>query len=399
MRAWAILLAAGQGSRMLESCGGVQKQFFFWNGAPLFWYSARMFSRVARIRGLVFVFSDEEMQTASGLLHTLDPDQSLGLPWLLAHGGARRQDSVANGLAMVPKECDAVLIHDAARPFASATLANSVLDALQAGARGVVPVIPVTDTIKVITGNTITHTPDRTTLVAAQTPQGFQKDALLHAHAQCRSQGWSVTDDASAMERCFTETVQTVQGQVNNIKITTPEDMNVLESSADQQTLLPCTGWGYDVHRFSPEGKPMKLGGVPIAGGPPVLAHSDGDVLLHALMDAILGCMGMGDIGLIFPDSDQAFENADSAVLLTEVLEKAHNQGLVFTHMDLTIITQIPRIAPWHDQIHKNISRLTRLAPHSVNLKATTEEKLGFTGEKKGIKAVATVTALRPATP
>jgi 2-C-methyl-D-erythritol 4-phosphate cytidylyltransferase/2-C-methyl-D-erythritol 2,4-cyclodiphosphate synthase len=139
----------------------------------------------------------------------------------------------------------------------------------------------------------------------------------------------------------------------------------------------------------------MKLGGVPIAGGPGVMAHSDGDVLLHALTDAVLGCMGLGDIGMLFPDTDAAYDNADSAVMLNEVLEKARNAGLLITHVDLTIITQIPRITPWRDQIHKNICRITRLDASSVNLKATTEEKLGFTGEKKGIKAVAAVTALR----
>jgi 2-C-methyl-D-erythritol 4-phosphate cytidylyltransferase/2-C-methyl-D-erythritol 2,4-cyclodiphosphate synthase len=155
-------------------------------------------------------------------------------------------------------------------------------------------------------------------------------------------------------------------------------------------------GWGYDVHRFGGENdRPLVLGGVPIQGGPTVVAHSDGDVLLHALADAVLGTFGGGDIGTHFPDTDARFAGAYSSVLLKEVLAMAAQAGTRVVHADLTVITQIPRLAPHAAQIAKNVARLLELGPAQVNVKATTEEKLGFTGQKKGIKAVAAVTALR----
>ncbi|MFV0423287.1 2-C-methyl-D-erythritol 4-phosphate cytidylyltransferase [Oleidesulfovibrio sp.] len=397
MHTWAVLLAAGKGARISEACGRTRKQFIEWNGAPLFWHSAAMLSRIARVRGIIFVLPAEEIEAATTRLKQLDDGRALGIPWKTVCGGERRQDSVYSGLIALPEQCDHVLVHDSARPFADANLCNRILDALHNGAEGVIPALPVTDTIKVVEAGIVKTTPDRSSLVAVQTPQGFQKNVLLKAHEICRQNNWDVTDDASLLERCEDMRVQTVAGQADNIKITNAEDLSLLKQKSDAPAMLPCFGWGYDVHRFGQNGRPMKLGGVPIAGGPAVLAHSDGDVLLHALMDAVLGCMAMGDIGMLFPDTDAAFDNADSSVLLNEVLEKVRNEGLLITHIDLTIITQIPRIGPWRDQIHKNICRLTRIQAGQVNVKATTEEKLGFTGEKKGIKAVAAVTGLRPA--
>jgi 2-C-methyl-D-erythritol 4-phosphate cytidylyltransferase/2-C-methyl-D-erythritol 2,4-cyclodiphosphate synthase len=161
----------------------------------------------------------------------------------------------------------------------------------------------------------------------------------------------------------------------------------------------PCTGFGYDVHRYvtpdAPKARPMKLGGVPIAGAPCVEAHSDGDVLIHALMDAVLGCLGLGDIGLLFPDTDACFESADSALLLSEVMELARKAGLTITHVDVTIIAQVPKISPHRELIRKNLCALLKLEKSALNIKATTEEYLGFTGRKEGIKAVAVVSALK----
>ncbi|MBG3877250.1 2-C-methyl-D-erythritol 2,4-cyclodiphosphate synthase, partial [Desulfovibrio oxamicus] len=314
----------------------------------------------------------------------------------------------------LPRECDAVLVHDAARPFATAALSNAVLDALAAGAPGVVPGVTVTDTIKQTDNGVVTHTPDRSGLVAVQTPQGFALSALRDAHERARAGGWTVTDDAALLERCGLD-VRVVPGEVANAKITTPEDLAMLDDAETarapwdarngQARLIPCTGWGYDVHRYvlkegagSPgqPGRPMKLGGVPIPGGPEVVAHSDGDVLLHALADALLGCIGGGDIGQHFPDTDAALDNANSAVLLDEVLGLTRAAGLEITNVDLTVIAQVPRLAPWREQIRRNVCRLLALDETMVNVKATTEEKLGFTGEKKGLKAVAAVTGLRP---
>ena len=160
----------------------------------------------------------------------------------------------------------------------------------------------------------------------------------------------------------------------------------------------PCTGMGYDVHRYGP-GRPLKLGGVPIPDGPEVVAHSDGDVLLHALMDALLGCAGLGDIGRHFPDNQARFEGISSAVLLDQVLEMLYGAGVTLCHADLTIVAQAPRLSPFREEIRKNVARLLGLDKAHVNLKATTEEGLGFTGRAEGIKAYAVVSALTGAAP
>ncbi|WMW65841.1 2-C-methyl-D-erythritol 4-phosphate cytidylyltransferase [Nitratidesulfovibrio liaohensis] len=417
MHAWAIVLAAGSGTRLAAAGLSTAKQFIQHRGAPLYWRSARTFAAVARVRGLVFVFPQDRLEAERERLTTLDAGRALGVPWRAVAGGALRQDSVAAGLAALPHECDAVLVHDAARPFATAALSNAVLDALAAGAPGVVPGVAVTDTIKQTDNGVVTHTPDRSGLVAVQTPQGFALSALRDAHERARAEGWTVTDDAALLERCGLA-VRVVAGEVANAKITTPEDLAMLEDADTahapwearngQTRLIPCTGWGYDVHRYVQKdetgrpghvgqpGRPMKLGGVLIPGGPEVVAHSDGDVLLHALTDALLGCIGGGDIGQHFPDTDAALDNANSAVLLDEVLGLTRAAGLEITNVDLTIIAQVPKLAPWREQIRRNVCRLLALDETMVNVKATTEEKLGFTGEKKGLKAVAAVTGLRP---
>jgi 2-C-methyl-D-erythritol 4-phosphate cytidylyltransferase/2-C-methyl-D-erythritol 2,4-cyclodiphosphate synthase len=392
MHCWSIILAAGSGTRLSAATNGVKKQFLEWKGAPLFWHSAITFSHTTRMRGLLFVFPEEDVEEATETLTKLDFGRRLGLPWKVVTGGARRQDSVYNGLQALPSECTHVLIHDAARPFFSTALTNTLLDSLKTGSQAVIPVIPVTDTIKVTENNTISHTLDRSTLRACQTPQGFDKKMLLEVHNKCNEEGWEVTDDASIAEQAGF-TVAIVEGETRNCKITNPEDLTMLESKQAAMP-VPVTGWGYDVHRYG-EGRPMKLGGIPIQGGPQVVAHSDGDVLLHALCDALLGCMGDGDIGEHFPDSSEQFDNISSGVLLNEVYDKFLQRGYQLTNVDLTIIAQVPRLVPWKPQIKKNICRMLKLNDYQVNVKATTEEKLGFTGAKKGIKAVAAVMALR----
>lgn len=392
MHCWSIILAAGSGTRLSAATNGIKKQFLTWKGAPLFWHSAITFSHTSRMRGLIFVFPEEELTEATDMLTKLDFGRRLGLPWKVVAGGARRQDSVYNGLQELPSSCTHVLVHDAARPFFSASLSNAILDALANGSNAVIPTLPVTDTIKVVSENTVDHTLDRSTLQACQTPQGFDKNMLLDVHAKCNEEGWEVTDDASIAEQAGFS-VTTVSGETSNTKITNPEDLAMIEQK--QATMpVPVTGWGYDVHRYG-EGRPMKLGGIPIQGGPEVVAHSDGDVLLHALCDALLGCMGEGDIGEHFPDSSKQFDNISSGVLLNEVYDKFLQKGYTLTNVDLTIIAQVPRLVPWKPQIKKNICRMLKLNDEQVNVKATTEEKLGFTGEKKGIKAVAAVMALR----
>ncbi len=401
---WALILAAGQGTRLAQAAGGVKKQFLEHQGRPLFWHSALTMARVPALRGLVFVFPPDELLAAQAHVIDLDAADALGLPWLAVAGGERRQDSVWQGLQALPPDCDAVLVHDAARPFASAALIDSLIQALRGGNNAAIPAVPVVDTVKAVQDGVVQATLPRHTLQAVQTPQAFLRHPLEEAHRQAQAQGWDVTDDASMVEQ-MGQPVAVLPGEPGNVKITTAEDLSRLTREADRAPdqalkLVPRVGWGYDVHRYvspeEPKARPLKLGGVPIAGGPHVAAHSDGDVLLHALADALLGCLGQGDIGQRYPDTSPEFENIESGVLVSEILVDMEHAGVLMTHVDLTIVAQTPKISPWREQIRRNVAGLLGLDPRLVNVKATTEEGLGFTGKKKGLKAVAVVTALAP---
>ncbi|MDP3426337.1 MAG: 2-C-methyl-D-erythritol 4-phosphate cytidylyltransferase [Humidesulfovibrio sp.] len=408
---WAVLLAAGSGTRIAQaqaSQGGkagsaARKQYLDVHGAPMFWRSARTLSRVQALQGLIFVFPQQDLERMTALVAELDAGEPLGLPWRTCAGGARRQDSVRLGLATLPSggpdACQGVLVHDAARPFASAALARRVAQAVLSGAAAAIPGLAVTDTIKTVRADdTVQDTPDRAALRAVQTPQGFLLAQLLAAHQRAQAEGWEVTDDAALMERAG-HLVLVVPGEEQNVKITTPADLALL-SSPMNGAKPPRTGWGYDVHRYlgpndaSAQARPMMLGGIAIPGGPQVLAHSDGDVLLHALTDALLGVACAGDIGQLFPDTDAAFENMPSAVFVAEALRRVRALGYCPVHADLTVIAQIPRLGPHKARMAAQVAQLLELPPSAVNVKATTEEGLGFTGEKRGIKAVAVVTAM-----
>lgn len=389
---WAVILAAGQGSRMKMAAPG-GKQFLTWKNAPLFWHSVKTLAAIPALDGLVLVFPDDGFESSCGLADACLEREPLGLPCLMVPGGLRRQDSVRNALAALPAECEFVLVHDSARPFVSAALCQRVLAALGEGIDGVVPGLELSDTVKEVDeAGLVLRTPERSSLRAVQTPQGFRLQTLLAAHQQSREQGWEVTDDAALLERCGIP-VRIVAGDLANRKITNPEDLDLLREPANSAPpLSPCVGFGYDVHSYGGN-RPLVLGGVRVpAGELRIKAHSDGDVLLHALIDALLGCVGGGDIGGLFPDSDPAFDNANSALLLAEALELARREGLVLTHADLTLVAQAPKISPYRREIARNIAHLLQLPEKRVNLKATTEEGLGFTGAGLGIKAMAAVT-------
>ncbi len=390
---WTIILAAGQGSRLAPATGGTRKQFLHHEGHPLYWRSVLTMSAIPELAGVVLVFPAQELDRRNAEIETLKDIADPGVRILTVCGGDRRQDSVRMGLAALPRDCDRVLVHDSARPFFTPALVRSLLERLTDEVGGVVPAILVTDTIKQIENDRVLATLPRETLRAVQTPQLFPTGLLRRVHDQALEDDWIVTDDAGMIERAG-HGVRIVPGEISNLKITTPEDLRVLIPPASQP--VPCTGFGYDVHAFGGN-RPMVLGGMPIAGAPFVKAHSDGDVLLHALCDAILGCLGQGDIGEHFPDNDDRFDNISSAILLSEVMDKARDQGLVITHVDLTIIAQTPRLTPHKAAIRGNVARLLELCDAQVNVKATTEEHLGFTGRKEGIKAVAVVTATRNA--
>ena len=388
---WGVILAAGQGTRLAAATGGTAKQFLRYQGAPLWWNSVKAMAASPRVHGLVLVFPPDRKEEAEAEMRALEKSESPGVPLLAAGGGERRQDSVRLGLAALPADCAAVLVHDSARPFLSTALVSRLALTLEEDCDGAIPGVAVTDTIKEVDGNNnVTRTPDRNSLRAVQTPQAFPLDALREAHARAESEGWSVTDDASLMERCGYK-VRVIEGDMTNIKITHPQDLSLLD---ERKSLLPCCGYGYDVHAYGGD-RPLVLGGITVGGPLLVRAHSDGDVLLHALMDAILGCFGGGDIGQLFPDNDPRFEGISSVALLDHVLSLSAAAEVRIVHADLTVIAQKPRLAPYADQIRRNVARLLDLPLDHVGFKATTEEKLGFTGELLGLKAVAMVTALR----
>lgn len=382
---WAIILAAGKGQRMGDHT--IPKQFMEWEGYPLYWHSALAFARCAFVSRLIFVFPEEWIEAQTNRLKTLQSD--LGLPWLAATGGSRRQDSVANALKLIPAICGKVFVHDAARPFLKPDLIIRLHEALSAPLGGVIPALPVTDTIKTQSEGIITGTPDRSKLVAVQTPQLFYLKPLKDAY----SSSVPVTDDASLMENAGHK-IGIIPGDPDNIKITYSKDLEMLHKNHCRSFR---NGFGYDVHKYGGD-RPLKLGGVTIPCEYGIYAHSDGDICLHALMDAILGCICLGDIGKLFPESDERFTNISSAILLVEVLSLARENKFQIQHVDLTIVAQKPRIAPFRDEIRKNVARLLSLDPAVVNVKATTEEGLGFTGRVEGIKCYALVSGMQTET-
>lgn len=396
MHCWAIIAAAGSGSRAAEAGLDRPKQFLEHEGVPLYWHGARTFARVAGVHGLVFVFPPAMLEDAGRQVRELAANERFPLPVRTVAGGKERQDSVRLALAALPAECGAVLVHDAARPFMTARLAAAVLEALREGHKAVIPGVPLVDTIKrVDADNAVRGTIDRDALRAVQTPQGFSRAELAEAHKTALARSLAVTDDAALMEETGIP-VTVVPGDADNVKITTPEDLTRLfggKNGACMAAPLPRTGFGYDVHAYGGN-RPLMLGGVPVPGDVTVSAHSDGDVLLHALIDAILGCLGRGDIGALFPDTDARFAGIESGILLSEVLRLALQDGFEIFHADMTIVAQAPKIGPHREQIAANVAKMLRVEQRAVNVKATTEEKLGFTGEKKGIKCYAVVTGV-----
>jgi 2-C-methyl-D-erythritol 4-phosphate cytidylyltransferase/2-C-methyl-D-erythritol 2,4-cyclodiphosphate synthase len=394
MHCWAVIAAAGSASRLREAGLDRPKQFLELDGAPLYWHSARTFARVAGISGIVFVFPPQVKDLVGKEAARLAASENFPLPCRFAAGGETRRDSVRHALATLPAECSHVLVHDAARPFMTPRLAAAILDGLREGHAAVIPGVPLVDTIKrVDAAGRVCATIDRESLRAVQTPQGFSRAGLVEAHAKALADGLSVTDDAALLELLGLPVFVTM-GDAGNRKITTPADLALLEKPGGGDAVkMPRTGFGYDVHAYG-GGRPFILGGVPIPSDVTVAAHSDGDVLLHALIDAILGCLGRGDIGALFPDSDRQYAGIESGILLSEVLRLAFQDRLEIVHADMTIVAQEPTIAPHRERIAANVAGLLALPVSCVNVKATTEEKLGFTGEKKGIKAYAVVTGI-----
>jgi 2-C-methyl-D-erythritol 2,4-cyclodiphosphate synthase/2-C-methyl-D-erythritol 4-phosphate cytidylyltransferase len=306
-------------------------------------------------------------------------------------GGAHRQESVMNGLNFLAAQAaadDWVLVHDAARPCLSSDDLAALVDALPSTA-GAVLAAPIVDTVRRESANGV-ETVDRTGLWRALTPQVFAFEQLLKALEEAAGAGVAVTDEAQALERIGVRAAL-VRGSPFNIKVTRAEDIEVAAAILKMRENAPMrVGQGMDVHAFG-EGDHVVLGGVRIAHNQGVVAHSDGDVVIHALCDALLGAMGDGDIGQHFPDSDPRYRGADSRVFLRVVAQRMKTAGLRLVNADITVLAEAPRVAAHRSAMAVNLAADLGVAPASINIKATTTERLGFIGRQEGLAAMASV--------
>jgi 2-C-methyl-D-erythritol 4-phosphate cytidylyltransferase / 2-C-methyl-D-erythritol 2,4-cyclodiphosphate synthase len=378
MRIAALIVAAGKGVRTGDA---LPKQFSLLAGKALVAHSFDAFAAHPGICAIHIVTAADQHELLATALNGRVPKQ-------IVTGGAERQDSVRIGLAGI--DADAVLIHDAARPLVPAAVIDRLIAAL-GDADGAVPVLPVVDTLARDNGN-LGEVVDRDGLARVQTPQAFRLDAIMTSHAAW--QGGVATDDAQ-MARAAGFRVVTVEGDTMLDKITHPGDLARMEAmlSTDRITRV---GMGYDVHRFE-AGQPLWLGGLNIPHSYGLAGHSDADVALHALTDALLGAIAAGDIGDHFPPSDPKWRGADSAQFLTHAVNLVDLAGGQIDHVDLTIICESPKIGPHREAMRARIADLLRVNQASVSVKATTTEKLGFTGRSEGIaaQAVATISMRR----
>lgn len=373
---YVLVVGAGRGRRF---GGDLPKQYCDLAGAPLLRHTLKAFTDhpgVIGVRPVIHLDDLDLFQDASQGLDVLEP----------VSGGASRQDSVRLGLESIKAlNPDSVFIHDAARPFISSDLIDRIIDGLK-NHQGIIPALPVVDTLKRQQDGHIADTVDRTDLWRAQTPQAFDFKSIFEAHQQCKGQ--ELTDDAAVAEQCGVR-VSIVEGAEENFKVTTQEDL----ARANRQLLGVDirTGMGFDVHRFE-EGDHVTLAGIEIPYHQKLKGHSDADVALHALTDAILGTIAAGDIGTHFPPSDNQWKGAASDIFLKKAGELVRAAGGTITNLDLTIICEAPKIGPHRPAMESRIADILGLDQSRVSVKATTTEKLGFTGRGEGIAAQAIAT-------
>lgn len=381
----AIIVAAGRGTRLGTD---VPKQYLPLGARTVLARALDAFLDHAAIgRVVAVVAAGDEAHLAAALA-----DRPRDIQVVI--GGATRQASVANGLAALadgPVPPTAIMVHDAARPFVSPAIIDRVAAAL-ATAKAVIPAVPVADTLKRVSGDMVGHTVDRAGLVQVQTPQGFDFAALCAAHTATRAAdptGGGATDDAALIEAAGGRVV-TVEGERANFKITTEDDLVAAHAALPA---LPVVGQGFDVHRLEPGG-PLILGGLTLDVPMRLKGHSDADVALHAITDALFGAIADGDIGHHFPPSDPQWRGAASDQFLAYAAERVRRVGTI-AHVDLTIICERPKIGPHREAMRHRIAEILGLAPAAVSVKATTTERLGFTGRGEGIAAQACATILR----
>ena len=380
-QAAVIIPAAGFGTRMRSA---EPKQYLLLEGKPIIIHTVLAFVQNPYITDIVVVVpKDRVVQTELLFSHHQISTNFVKV----VSGGPRRQDSVYLGLMALPAENDIVLVHDGARPLISQKIINSCyMEVVKQGA--VIAAVPVKDTLKRAgTNEQVLATINRESLYQAQTPQAAKKELLLRAYKANGNR--DVTDESSLLEEADIA-VGIVEGSETNIKITRPEDLTLAKNILRKKNSTMRIGHGYDAHRFA-ENRKLVLGGITIPHSHGLAGHSDADVLTHALCDAILGALGMGDIGKHFPDSDVAFKDIYSVKLLEEIIVLAHKKGYSLSNADITVVCQTPKLAPHIEDMKSLLIQCCESAPNSINIKATTTEEMGFAGRKEGISCHAVV--------
>lgn len=382
----ALIVAAGRGHRF---GGELPKQYSKFADKTVLRHTLEAFIRHTDIDSIQVVIHPDDMNLYSEACYGLKLHKPV-------FGGATRQQSVVNGLeALNEDNPDHVLIHDAARPFIDADLITRIIASLKEGSHGILPALSVVDTLKQVSDGVVQKTVSRENLWRAQTPQGFQYQQILSAHKRCEQniEGQNLTDDVSVAEYAGLK-VRIIEGSEKNMKITTQDDLTQAKMSSKYLIQAETrTGLGYDVHKFC-EGKEVILCGVAIPHNQALLGHSDADVAMHALTDALLGAIGEGDIGTHFPPTDPQWKGASSDVFLRHAATLVMEKSATIINVDVTIICEKPKIVPHREKMEKSIAEILSIDPGRVNIKATTTEKLGFTGRCEGIASQA-VTSIR----
>ena len=359
MSVWAVVVAAGKGERSgLEQ----NKVFFSWRGETVLGRSLDALESSGVLDGIVLVISESDRDLYE---RTVRREGAHPLVKQIAFGGETRRDSVYNGLRALPEDAEIVAVHDAARPFVTAEIVRATVESAREYGSGVIAT-PVTDTIKQIHPDGSVSTLDRSALRAVQTPQTFHAKDLIAAHERAQKDDLPATDDAALYEHYYGSVrLVTVPGAEANVKLTNPQDFR------DTQCAVRI-GSGYDAHRLK-EGRRLVLCGVEIPHDRGLDGHSDADVAVHALMDALLGALGEGDIGRHFPDSDPKYKGISSMKLLENVMQIVGDRGYAVGNADVTIVAQKPKLADFMNQMRENL--IAALECPNVNVKATTTER------------------------
>lgn len=385
MKASLLIPAAGSGTRMGAD---IPKPFLPLAGEPVIGHTLRAFAEVEAIREVVVAVSEAWAPLVESQLRRHLPH----CRHVLVDGGPERMRSVWNALQASSPDADVVAVHDAVRPFASADLIRRCLEAAMVHGAAL-PGVPVTDTVKRAEDGRVRETVDRSRLFAVQTPQAVRRQWLIDAYGKALRDGVSATDEAGLVEH-LGRPVRLVEGDRANIKLTYPDDMAAAESRLNPQVPDIRIGYGYDVHPLAP-GRRLVLGGVEIPHDRGLLGHSDADVLLHAITDAILGALALGDIGAHFPDTEAVNRDRDSREFVRGAVDLVRQAGFRVVNIDATLVAEKPKILPHVPLMRERIAADAAIGPDRVSIKATTNEKMGFQGRMEGMSAMATALLAR----